>query len=149
MAQRGGTVTSHVRYGKKVFSPLIPKGAADILMAFEALEALRWVDFLKKDGHLLVNRQEIKPTTVTSGRMAYPEEIYHRIQSLHPKTRVVDGLDLARKTGDVRTINSVLVGAVSQVLDVPHETWEKVISQRLPDKFVPMNLKAFELGRTH
>jgi indolepyruvate ferredoxin oxidoreductase, beta subunit len=147
MAQRGGSVTSHVRFGPKVFSPLIPEGEADILMAFEALEALRWGGFLRKGGKVLVNRQEIMPTTVTSGRMRYPEDIYDRIRRKHPGTRVVDGLELARRTGDVRTVNSVLLGAVSLELDVPEKVWRKVINRHLPERFVSMNLKAFELGR--
>lgn len=147
MAQRGGSVTSHVRFGPKVFSPLIPEGEADILMAFEALEALRWGGFLRKGGKVLVNRQEIMPTTVTSGRMRYPDDIYDRIRKKHPGTRVVDGLELARQTGDVRTVNSVLLGAVSRELDVPEKVWRKVITRYLPERFVSMNLKAFELGR--
>jgi indolepyruvate ferredoxin oxidoreductase beta subunit len=148
MAQRGGSVTSHVRYGEKVFSPLIPKGDAHILLGFEALEALRWTGFLKEDGVLLVNRQEINPTTVTSGRMAYPENIYERISEKHPNTEVVDGLGLAKEAGDVRAVNSVLVGAASRHMDVPEEIWKRVITRRLPQKFVSLNLRAFELGRT-
>jgi indolepyruvate ferredoxin oxidoreductase beta subunit len=147
MAQRGGSVTSHVRCGRKVFSPLIPEGQADVLMGFEALEALRWVNFLKKDGVLLVNRQKINPTTVTSGRMEYPPRIYDVLKKRHPKTRIVDGLKLARKAGDVRTVNSVLVGAISREVDLPEEMWKRAISQRIPEKFVDVNLHAFELGR--
>jgi len=147
MAQRGGSVTSHVRFGRKVFSPLIPRGEADILMAFEALEALRWSAFLKKGGKLLVNRQEIMPTTVTSGRMQYPQDIYEKIRKKHPGMRVIDGLELARQTGNVRAVNSIMVGAVSRELDVPERTWKKVIARRLPERFVSVNLKAFELGR--
>jgi indolepyruvate ferredoxin oxidoreductase beta subunit len=147
MAQRGGSVTSHVRAAGKVFSPLIPRGEADLLLAFEALEALRWIDFLKRDGTLLVNRQEIMPTTVTSGRVSYPDRIYDRIRKKHPRTRIIDGLDLARRTGNVRTVNSVMVGAASRELNVPEETWKAVISRRLPERFVSVNLKAFELGR--
>ena len=135
MAQRGGSVTSHVRCGRKVFSPLIPEGQADVLMGFEALEALRWVDFLKEDGVLLVNRQKINPTTVTSGRMEYPSRIYDVLKKRHPKTRIVDGLKLARKAGDARTVNSVLVGAISREVDIPEEMWKRAISKRIPGKF--------------
>jgi indolepyruvate ferredoxin oxidoreductase beta subunit len=147
MAQRGGSVTSHVRCGPKVFSPLIPQGEADVLMGFEALEALRWADYLKEGGVLLVNRQKINPTTVTSGRMKYPTRIYDVLKKRHPKTRIVDGLKLARKAGDVRTVNSVLVGAISREVDLPVEMWESAISKRIPKKFVDVNLHAFELGR--
>ena len=147
MAQRGGSVTSHVRCGPRVFSPLIPEGQADILMGFEALEALRWLHFLKEEGVLLVNRQEINPTTVTSGRMDYPKKIYGAIKKRHARTRIVDGLELARKAGDVRTVNSVLLGAISREVDIPEATWKRAISRRIPEKFVPVNLHAFELGR--
>ncbi len=147
MAQRGGSVTSHVRCGQKVFSPLIPEGGADVLIGFEALEALRWIHFLKEDGLLLVNRQKINPTTVTSGRMEYPSRIYEVLKKRHSRLRIVDGLKLARKAGDGRTVNSVLVGAVSREMDIPEETWKRAISKRLPEKLVPVNLHAFELGR--
>lgn len=147
MSQRGGSVTSHVRCGPRVFSPLIPEGQADVLMGFEALEALRWLHFLKKDGVLLVNRQQINPTTVTSGRMAYPKRIYEELKRRHPRLRVVDGLKLARRAGDVRAVNSVLVGAISREVDVPLETWKRAIAKRIPEKFVSVNLRAFELGR--
>jgi len=147
MAQRGGSVTSHVRFGRKVFSPLIPKGEADILVGFEALEALRWAEFLKKGGRLLVNRQEIMPTTVTSGRMPYPEGIYETIRQEYPETRVVHGLEVARRAGNVRTVNSVMLGALSRELSVPENTWKRVIARRLPERFVSVNLTAFELGR--
>ena len=116
-------------------------------MGFEALEALRWVDFLKEDGVLLVNRQKINPTTVTSGRMEYPSRIYDVLKKRHPKTRIVDGLKLARKAGDARTVNSVLVGAISREVNIPEEMWKRAISKRIPEKFVDVNLHAFELGR--
>ena len=147
MAQRGGSVTSHVRCGRTVFSPLIPEGQADVLMGFEALEALRWIHFLKRDGVLLVNRQKINPTTVTSGRMDYPGRIYEVIKKKHPRTRIIDGLKLARKAGEVRTVNSVLVGAISREVDIPKEMWKRAISERIPEKLVAVNLRAFELGR--
>lgn len=147
MAQRGGSVTSHVRCGPRVFSPIIPEGEADVLMGFEALEALRWIHFLKKDGVLLVNRQQINPTTVTSGRMNYPARIYDVLRKRHPRTRIVDGLKLARKAGDVRAVNSVLVGAISREVDIPREAWERAIAGRIPERFVDVNLRAFRLGR--
>jgi indolepyruvate ferredoxin oxidoreductase beta subunit len=147
MAQRGGSVTSHVRCGRKVFSPLIPEGQADVLMGFEALEALRWLNYLKEDGVLLVNKQKINPTTVTSGRMEYPNRIYEVLKKQHPKTRIIDGLKLARKTGEVRTVNSVLVGALSREVDIPEEAWKRALSERIPEKLVPVNLQAFDLGR--
>ncbi|MEW6443328.1 MAG: indolepyruvate oxidoreductase subunit beta [bacterium] len=147
MAQRGGTVSSHVRCGRKVFSPLIPAGEADLLIAFESLEALRWLGFLRKQGRLLVGRQEIMPTTVTSGRMHYPEDICASLERRSAPTEVIDALGLARKAGDVRSINSVLVGAASRSFPLPVEIWREVIEERLPRKVVDVNLKAFEMGR--
>ena len=147
MAQRGGGVSSHVRCGPSVQSPLIPEGEADLLIAFESLEALRWLSFLKKHGLLVVNRQEIKPTTVTSGRMHYPENICGLLVSRHRRTQVLDGLALARSAGDARSINSLLLGAVSSFLPVPERIWKKVIREIFPTKVVEANLRAFDLGR--
>jgi len=147
MAQRGGAVSSHVRAGGKVYSPLIPRGEADLLVSFESLEALRWLDFLKKDGLLLVSRQEIKPTTVTSGRMRYPDNVCETLAARHDRTRIVEAMELAKEAGDVRSINSILVGAVSRALPLPETVWREVIEERLPRKFVKVNLRAFELGR--
>ncbi len=147
MAQRGGSVISHVRFGQRVASPLIPKGEADFLLAFEALEALRWIDFLKPEGRLIVNRQEIMPITVTSGRMRYPEDIFKKIVLRHPRTLIVDALGLAEKTGNIRTINSVMLGVVSHQLSIPEEIIKKVIAHLLPERLVFINKRAFELGR--
>ena len=147
MAQRGGAVSSHVRAGAKVYSPLIPKGEADLLVSFESLEALRWLEFVRKDGLLLVSRQEIKPTTVTSGRMKYPENACEALAARHARTQIVEALELSRKAGDVRSINSILVGAVSCALPLPESVWREVIEERMPKKFVRVNLRAFELGR--
>lgn len=147
MAQRGGAVSSHVRCGPSVQSPLIPEGQADVLIAFESLEALRWLSFLKKDGVLLVNRQEIKPTTVTSGRMRYPEDICGLLASRHPRTQVLDGLALARSAGNPRSINSALLGAASRFLPVPDRIWRRVIREAFPARIVEVNLRAFDLGK--
>lgn len=147
MAQRGGAVSSHLRCGPLVHSPLIAEGEADLLIAFESLEALRWLSFLKKDGILLVNRQEIKPTTVTSGRMQYPEDICGQLSSRHRTVHVVDGLALARAAGNPRSINSALLGAASRFLPVPERIWKRVIREAFPDKVVEVNLRAFALGK--
>ncbi len=147
MAQRGGGVSSHVRCGPSVQSPLIPEGEADLMIAFESLEALRWLSFLKKEGVLLVNRQEIKPTTVTSGRMQYPEDIYGLLASRHRTVQVVEGLALARTAGNSRSINSALLGAASRFLPVPDRIWKRVIRETFPARVVEVNLRAFALGR--
>lgn len=147
MAQRGGGVSSHVRCGPSVQSPLIPEGEADLMIAFESLEALRWLSFLKKDGILLVNRQEIKPTTVTSGRMQYPEDVYGLLASLHRSVHVVEGVALAQAAGNPRSINSALLGAASRFLPVPDRIWRRVIRETFPEKVVEVNLRAFTLGK--
>ncbi len=148
MAQRGGAVTSHVRAGERIFSPLIPRGRADVLVGFEPLEALRWSSFLKEDGLLLVNAQEIHPTTVTSGGMTYPEGILDLVRARRERTKVLDGLALARRAGNARTVNSVILGALSRELEIPEGTWTRVLRRRLPERLVEVNLAAFELGRT-
>ena len=148
MAQRGGTVSSHVRFGTRVYSPLIPKGDAHVLVAFEALEGLRSLDYLREDGLLLVNKQEIKPTTVTSGMAKYPDDPCSDLAKRHARTQIIDGLKLAQEAGDVRSINTILVGAVSRDLPVPESVWVDVIQKNLPKKIVPLNLGAFEVGRS-
>ena len=148
MAQRGGSVVSHVRVGQRIDSPLIPKGKADVLLAFEALEALRWIDYLGPEGSLIVNRQKIMPISVISGRRKYPENIYEKIAQRHPQTCFVDALNLANKTGHVRTVNSVMLGALSFFMGIPDETIKTVMAQLLPSKtLVFINLRAFEFGR--
>ncbi len=148
MAQRGGSVISHVRFGQRVDSPIIPKGKADILLAFEALEALRYINYLNPAGPLIVNRQEIMPLSVTSGSMKYPEDIYFKIEQRHRRTHFVDALRLADKTGSVRTVNSVMLGVLSLSLGIPSEIIKKVMARLLPsEKLVFMNLRAFEFGR--
>lgn len=147
MAQRGGSVVSHVRYGEKVFSPLIRQGEADVILSFEEMETARYLDFLRDGGTVIINRQQVSPMTVATGQAEYPADIVGRIKSQVPNTVLCDGLKLSEQAGSPKTINMVLLGALSKKLDLPLEKWLEVITRRVPPKTVEMNKKAFELGR--
>ena len=149
MAQRGGSVVSHVRWGEKVYSPLTAKGEVDILVAFEKLEALRTVEFLRPGGTVLLNDQEIIPITVTSGGAEYPNDDRIRavLAQVTDDVRWVDGLAIAGELGNARVANVVLLGALSALLDVPEDTWLAVIEQRVPARTVELNRQAFRRGR--
>jgi len=147
MAQRGGAVTTHVRYGGKVFSPLIEPGTADLLLAFEKLEALRFLHYLAPGGAAVVNAQEILPPSVATGRERYPDRVAERLREAAPRTYLVDALAAALSLHEVRTVNLVLVGAASPLLPPPAERFEEAIRARLPEKIVEVNLAAFRAGR--
>lgn len=146
MAQRGGSVVTNVRFGEKVAEPLVEEGMADILLAFEKLEAQRYQHFLKEDGILIVNDQEIDPVEVITGEISYPEDIIEKLSKKH-QVFLIAALDEALKIGNIRVLNMVLLGVVSYYLDFPVEEWEKVIRETVPPKTVEDNLKAFYKGR--
>ena len=148
-SQRGGVVDSHVRWGQKVYAPLAEKGAIDVLLAFEMLEAMRWLDYLQPGGIVVVSRQRIAPTTVTSGDAVYPSEaeIEAALRRVTDKVTFVDGLGLAESLGNPRLANAVLLGALSRHLDIAPEVWLSVIEQRVPPKYRELNVKAFWAGR--
>lgn len=147
MAQRGGSVTSHVRFGEKVYSPLIPDGEADILMASEALEGLRMLPFLKAGGRVAVNTQRIFPPTVARGEQPYPEGIVETIRQKDPKAIAIDCLSIAKEAGNAKTATVVLLGALSTIIDFPEQAWLDLLVAEVPKKAVDVNLKAFKLGR--
>ena len=150
MAQRGGCVTSHVRYGKKVYSPLARKGDVDIIVSFEKLEALRYLDYLKAGGLVLVNDEEIYPPSVNLGEADYPKGIYESLRSQFgpDHVKVVTGPEMAAKAGNRRAVNTVMLGAISRFIpEIAVEDWKKVLAKMLPEKIVEANLKAFDLGR--
>jgi indolepyruvate ferredoxin oxidoreductase beta subunit len=150
MAQRGGSVTSHVRFGEKVYSPIIRDGNVDILLSFELLETLRFLPVLKDDPIILVNRQKILPPSVTLGQDTYPEGIAEQLQARYPRFELINAPELALQAGNVRAVNIAFVGALSRYLDVPESSWYAAIEAMLPAKLVEVNLKAFALGReTH
>lgn len=149
MAQRGGGVESQVRWGKKVYSPLVEKGQLDYLLGFEMMEAARWLEFLKADGKIYVNKYEIPPPAVTTGTTVYPgEQEFHRLFSYYTdKVLWVDATDLAEELGNQALAGVILLGALAADLDSPDEVWLKVIEDLVPVKFVELNQKAFKLGK--
>jgi indolepyruvate ferredoxin oxidoreductase beta subunit len=147
MAQRGGSVTSHVRVGRKVYSPIIKQGDADILLAFEELEALRWINHVRSDGVVILNDHKINPPAVNLGQMVYPRKIEEIIGRHFGNLHVVPGTRLAREAGDVRAANVVLLGALSCLFDLNEELWMDGILRHLPEKVHSMNRKAFMMGR--
>jgi indolepyruvate ferredoxin oxidoreductase, beta subunit len=148
MAQRGGCVTSHVRYGKKVYSPIAREGDVDILVSFEKLETLRYLDFLKRGGRVIINEREIYPPSVNLGDVIYPQNIIQIVNKACKMVKVVNATSIAMKAGDTRTENTALLGVLSsylQQLDIL--LWEKVIRESFPKKALEVNLKAFHMGR--
>ncbi len=150
MAQRGGSVNTHVRWNaERVYSPLIGLGEADLLLAFEEAEALRYAEYLKPGGVAIVNRHTIEPITVTSGGAHYPteEELRAVYARLTGRLYLVPGTEIAHDLGNDRAANVVLLGALSTFLDLPESTWLQVIEARVPPRFVELNRRAFVQGR--
>ena len=147
MSQRGGSVVTYVRFGEKVFSPVIDKGEADYIISFEKLEAARYVEYLKPGGRIVVNTQEIDPMPVVTGKVEYPSDIIDRIEKLGVNVDAMDCLSLANEAGSAKAVNIVLMGRLSKYFDIPVEKWLDAIENCVPPKFVEMNRKAFMLGR--
>ncbi len=145
MSQRGGSVVTYVKYGKKVYSPIIDKGEADIILAFERLEAIRALPFLKKGGKIILNDRAISPMPVITGACKYPEGI---VEELSKKAEVIalDALELSMSLGSAKAVNVVLIGVLAKSMDIDKEIWLNVIKETVPPKFLDLNLKAFELG---
>ena len=139
MSQRGGSVVTYVKYGDKVYSPIIDRGEADLVLAFEMLEAYRALPYVKKDGKILANNQQI------TGAMDYPENIREKL-SEKTHLKVIDALPLAEQAGTIKAVNVVLIGFLAKSMDIKKEVWLEVIKETVPPKFLEMNLKAFELG---
>jgi indolepyruvate ferredoxin oxidoreductase beta subunit len=146
MSQRGGSVTSHFRFGGKVWEPLVVEGSADILLAFEALEALRYVNWLRPEGLLIYNSLRINPSPVSAGLATYPEDIDVLIAKSRANVRRVNANEIAQQAGTIKAANVVMLGAVSPALPFAPETWETVIRGAVPPKTVDVNLQAFSLG---
>lgn len=148
MSQRGGSVITYVRFGEKVASPIIEKGEADLIIAFEQLEAARYLPYLKKGGRIVVNTQKIDPMPVVTGAASYPDGV---IEQLKEKANItaLDALSLAVEAGTSKAVNVVLMGVVAKHMEFKKEVWEKVIEETVPPKFKELNLKAFELGYSY
>jgi len=149
MSQRGGSVTSNLRWAKQVFSPVIPRGEADVLIGFEKLEAARFADYLRPGGIALINDHVIVPVTVTSSGGVYPtdSDLHRIIEAATPRSHWLDGIGLAEKAGDAKAANTVILGALSAVMDIPDEHWIEAIKARIPAKQLELNLSAFKTGK--
>ena len=146
MSQRGGSVVTYVRFGDKVYSPVIDKGEADFIVSFELLEAARWTEFLKPGGKLIANTQQINPMPVIIGAAEYPADLAAKMVAAGIDLDAVDALSLAEQAGSPKAVNLVLMGKLSKYFDIPQEEWMAAIEQSVPPKFLEMNKKAFALG---
>lgn len=147
MSQRGGSVNTHIRFGKKVYSPVIKESEVDILFAFEQLEALRYFGFLKPDAMVILNDHTINPPSVSLGIDEYPRDVPEIIKKVSPNFHLANGLDLAMKTGNPRTANIVLLGILSRYIELEENFWTDAISRVFPEKLIDINIEAFRLGR--
>ena len=147
MSQRGGSVITYVRYGEKVFSPLVDKGEADFIVSFEILETARWLSYLKVGGQIVTNTQQIAPMPVITGAANYPENLVEKMKSKNIKVDAMNCLELAKKAGSAKAVNIVLLGRLSHYFDIPEDAWQKSLEANVPQKFLELNKKAFELGK--
>lgn len=148
MSQRGGSVVTYIRYGEKVYSPVIEKGQADMIVSFEQLEAARYVSYLKKDGTIITNTQKISPMPVITGAAEYPDGIIDKIKAMGINIIAVDALSAAEKAGSARAVNVVLMGVLSKVLPgIELDAWKKAVEKCVPAKVIEINENAFDLGR--
>ncbi|MGC8604872.1 MAG: indolepyruvate oxidoreductase subunit beta [Desulfomonilaceae bacterium] len=147
MAQRGGSVSSHVRFGKVVNSPIIKMGEADVLLSFEQIETVRYFPFLSENGQVIVNDQKILPPAVFTGQQEYPSNVLDKIKEKAPKTVIIDGPTVARNIGNPKVLNVVFLGILSKFLDIPAEIYEQTLRESLKPKLLDVNLRAFNEGR--
>ena len=147
MSQRGGSVVTYVRFGDKVYSPVIDKGEADFIVSFELLEAARWTEYLKSGGKIVVNTQMISPMPVITGAAEYPQGLVEKMQAAGIDVDALDALTLAEQAGSSKAVNIVLMGRLSRYFDIPAEQWLEAIEQSVPPKFLELNKTAFMLGR--
>ena len=145
MSQRGGSVVTYVKYGKKVYSPIIDKGEADIILAFERLEAIRALPYLKKGGKIILNDRAIAPMPVITGATTYPTGIVEDL-SKNAEVIALDALDLSLQAGSPKAVNVDLIGVLAKSMDIKKQTFIDTINKTVPQKFLELNLKAFELG---
>ena len=146
MSQRGGSVVTYVRFGEKVYSPIVTSGEADFIIAFEKLEAARYAPFLKSDGRIIVNTQQIDPMPVIIGAAEYPTDVLSELSDKGLKVEALDALTPAIEAGSSKAVNIVLMGRFAKYFDIPKEKWIAAIENTVNPKFVEMNKKAFELG---
>ena len=146
MSQRGGSVVTYVKYGDEIASPIIEKGEADIILAFEQLEAARWLEYMKPDGKVIVNTQKIDPMSVVIGDAVYPDGVIDAIKAAGANVLELDALPVAIDAGSSKAVNVVLIGAMAKYTEIEKETWLEAVKECVPAKFLDLNVKAFELG---
>ena len=146
MSQRGGSVVTYVRFGDKVYSPVIDKGQADYIVSFELLEAARWTEYLRPGGKIIANTQKINPMPVIIGAAEYPEDLEGKMRAAGIDLDAIDALTLAEQAGSSKAVNLVLMGRLSTYFDIPEEEWMQAIEASVPGKFLEMNKTAFKLG---
>ena len=148
MAQRGGCVTSHVRYGDKVYSPIAKKGSVDILLSFEKLETLRYLNYMKAGARIILNQEELYPPSVNLGEADYPKDVVETAKKYFKNVLSINATALALQAGNIRTANTVMIGVVSRYMDVTRKIWGEILNDAFPKKLVAVNMTAFELGRS-
>ena len=146
MSQRGGSVVTYVRYGDKVYSPVIDKGQADFIVSFEMLEAARWLEYLAPDGRVITNTQQIEPMPVITGAARYPDALADKMRAAGAKVDAIDALALAAQAGSPKAVNIVLMGRLSGYFPFPKEAWISALEETVPERFMELNRKAFDLG---
>jgi len=147
MAQRGGSVTAQLRYGPKVYAPLISLGEADIVVAFEMMEAARYLPYMHQDTKVIVNTHKIYPPAVATGKMDYPENVLDELTSRNIHVRKLDAFEIASSVGEVRAVNIVMVGVLSTYLPIEEQVFLDVLQERIPERFREVNIRAFQEGR--
>ena len=147
MSQRGGSVVTYVRYGDKVYSPVIDKGEADFIVSFELLEAARWLPYLKPEGVIVTNTQQIDPMPVITGAAAYPEDLVAKMLESGARVDALDCLKLAEQAGSSKAVNIVLLGRLSHYFDISEDVWMEALEKVVPARFLEMNKLAFALGK--
>jgi len=146
MSQRGGSVVTYVKMGEKIYSPLIEKGEADVILAFEELEALRWMEYLKEGGRMIVNEQKIDPMPVIIGKTKYPENIIEKLKDKLGNVSSINALKIARESGNIKAVNTVLLGLMAASTEIAGDIWLDAMKEVIPQKLMEVNLKAFEAG---
>jgi len=146
MAQRGGSVVTYVRYGEAVASPVSDLAEADIIISFEELEAYRWLPYLKADGKIIVNTQNIPPMPVVTGKMEYPKGIAGKIKDMGADITAFDALSRAKEIGNIKTTNVIMLGVAARIMGIPREKWISTLERVIPSKVIEINKKAFNIG---
>lgn len=145
MAQRGGSVSTQVRYGEKVYSPIIGVGDADILVSFETMESIRWLEFLKPEGIAVINEHEIPSAPILTGKAVYPEGVIEEIRT-KVNTKVINAAEIAERLGNTKVMNVVLLGALIKSMSLTDIDWESIVRESVKEKFVEINIKALNAG---